>query len=511
MADQAWGLGFVLLAWFGYFCNPSSFTGLLVNLLISLWGARLFIHIYFRHLHKEEDFRYRKMKEQWRTQTPLKVYVNVFLLQAAILYIIASPILWIHTHPSPLFWPATLIWVIGFFIETIADVQLFRFQQNPANQGKLLQTGLWNYSRHPNYLGEILQWWAIWGLTLPLPNSWIFCISPVLLTFLIVKVSGIAPLEEKMKNNPDFVTYAKKTPTLIPQSLANGGLYMLSWFLIVYYGAKGSFWIPFASFLAAATLQIRLFCKSDPLSYSLFLPLGIYGFLLGLFQEMLFIHLNLLLYPGQGFFPPFWLLSLYFLFSLTLNSSLQFLNRSITFCFILGGVGALLSYLTGEKLRAVDILNPISYPFLLLSWGFYLSLLIVLNRKLLILYKKYTSPIRLNELLTVFFDKNCPVCSREMRILKTRTQTGKICYACPESDKELGSYTDRLTISQSMAKIHAIEENGTILTGTDALSELYARTDLLLLAVLLQAPGLRIIFKIGYAIWAKARNGFLRT
>ncbi len=506
LADQAWGLGFIVAAWVGYFLNPPSSSGLLVNLLVTLWGLRLFIHIYLKHRCKEEDFRYRKMKEGWKNQSPLRIYLNVFLLQGAILYVIALPILWIHTHPGPLFWPAALIWAAGFLIETAGDLQLLRFQRNPENRGHLLQKGLWSYSRHPNYLGELIQWWAIWGLTLLLPHSWIFCISPLLLTYLILRVSGIAPLEQKMQSHPDFAAYAKNTPPLIPRSLANGTIYTLSWFLIVFYGAQGSFWIPLATLLAAASLQIRLFQKSDPVSFSLFIPLALYGFLLGLLQETLFIRFDLLHYPEQGFFPPFWLLSLYLLFSLTLNSSLRFLNRSLPLSFLLGGIGALFSYLSGEKLGGVAILLPISYPALLLSWGLYLTILIALNRQLLALHKKFTDPARLAQPLTVFFDKNCPICSREMRLLKSRTQTGKIRYACPESDEELKSFTDRFTFSQSMAKIHALEEDGTILTGTDVLSELYARTDLPIPALLLQAPGFRTLFKIAYAIWAKLRK-----
>jgi steroid 5-alpha reductase family enzyme len=100
LADQAWGLGFIIVAWIGYFLNPGSPNGILINVLISIWGVRLFIHIYLRHRLKEEDFRYKNMKAQWKNQGFAQVYFKVFLLQGVILYIIASPILWIHTHPG---------------------------------------------------------------------------------------------------------------------------------------------------------------------------------------------------------------------------------------------------------------------------------------------------------------------------------------------------------------------------------------------------------------------------
>ncbi len=203
LADIAWGGGFLVLAWLSYFLSSQSIHGLLLNLLITIWALRLTFHIAMRNRHRKEDFRYAKMRS---------IFVEVFLLQGAILYIVALPILWFQTHPHPLSLFVLIVWGLGFGFETIADYQLAQFRKNRANQGKLMMKGLWRYSRHPNYFGEILQWWTIWAF------SWngFLLVSPILLTYLIVKVSGVAPLEEKMKSHPDFPSYAERTPCLIP-------------------------------------------------------------------------------------------------------------------------------------------------------------------------------------------------------------------------------------------------------------------------------------------------------
>jgi steroid 5-alpha reductase family enzyme len=213
LADIAWGFGFVLIAWLAASLSPFSTTSFIVDLLVTIWALRLSLHIYLRHRKRAEDFRYESFKKWWQ------VYLKVFILQGLILYVVASPLLWINTHPHSLSWFPLFLWAVGFLIETVSDFQLASFQSDPTNRGKLLTTGLWSYVRHPNYLGEITQWWAIWLFTLPLPLGWAFIVSPILITFLIIKVSGIAPLEKKMANHPQFAEYAKKTPSLIPFSI----------------------------------------------------------------------------------------------------------------------------------------------------------------------------------------------------------------------------------------------------------------------------------------------------
>lgn len=387
IADIAWGLGFILVAWASLILGRMTVYGLIVNILVSIWALRLAFHIYFRNRNRDEDFRYQALKRQWEKNFNFKLFSKVFLLQGCILHIVALPIMWIHTHPENLplqiLWIALPVWLSGFAIETIADRELALFQNDLSKKGKLLTVGLWGYVRHPNYLGELMQWWAIWFMAAFLPFGWALIISPLLLTLLIVNVSGVRPLEEKMKRHPDFQAYAESTPSLVPPSLVNGFLYGTAWFVLIIYGAKGSLIIPIIAAAGCYAAQITLFAKFDRRSLSICVPLSIFAISLGLLQEIFFIQSGILAYPKGGSFPPLWLLVLYPLFSLTLNSSLAFLNKNLLLTFFLGGFGALLSYLSGERLGGVQLFPPHAYPGLFLSWGLFLTVLIIINRKLI--------------------------------------------------------------------------------------------------------------------------------
>jgi predicted DCC family thiol-disulfide oxidoreductase YuxK/protein-S-isoprenylcysteine O-methyltransferase Ste14 len=430
----------------------------------------------------------------------------VYLLQAAILYIVALPIIWINIHGQTIGWNvleiSSILWLGGFFLESIADYQLLRFKQNASNRGQLLTTGLWSYVRHPNYLGEIVQWWAIWVIS----SNRFLVISPLLITILIVKVSGIAPLEAKMKKHVGFANYARNTPSLIPFPLVNGVVYSLAWFLIIEAGAKGLLLSALFTFIVTYVGQVFLFAKLDRKSLFISPLLSIYALGLGLIQETIFIGFDLLQYSNEGVLPPLWILFLYPLFALTLNSSLRFLNRGLILAFLLGGLGALGSYVVGEKMGAVVIVSPLFYPIVFVSWGFYVTILVLLNRQLNHLREKYTEQVSDQPVLTVFFDAQCPICSGEMQKLQKRKQTGKIDYANLHCSEEFQKKSKHISYDAAMKKIHAIDSEGNVFIGTDALSEVYARTDLSFVAILLQAPGFRQLFIVGYAIWAKIRR-----
>jgi len=221
-ADSMWSLGFLLVAWICYLFSPFRSTyALIVSSIITLWSIRLFFHIFLRNRKKEEDFRYQEMKKGWKKYPFLHLLGKVFLLQALILYIVSLPIISIYSNPFSGNWGfaffALPLWLFGFIFETVSDLQLYFFKKEQKNQGKLFTSGLFSYCRHPNYFGELLQWWAIWLLALAYPMGLITIISPILLSYLIIFVSGIAPLEKKMKNHPDFASYAKSTPSLIPR------------------------------------------------------------------------------------------------------------------------------------------------------------------------------------------------------------------------------------------------------------------------------------------------------
>jgi steroid 5-alpha reductase family enzyme len=108
------------------------------------------------------------------------------------------------------------VWLFGFVFESVGDAELVRFAKKPGNRGKIIQTGLWRYTRHPNYFGEIVQWWGIWLVALSLKGGWFAIIGPLTITFLIVKVSGIPMLEKKLAQNPMFADYKRRTSILLP-------------------------------------------------------------------------------------------------------------------------------------------------------------------------------------------------------------------------------------------------------------------------------------------------------
>lgn len=220
VADEAWGLGFVLLAWFSLILsNNIGLQNLLVNILVTIWGVRLFLHIHSRHTGKEEDPRYAVWRKTWKLFY-IRSYLQVFILQGIFLYIISIPILFLNKNAfgglNLISMIGIIIWIIGFLFESIADRELSNFIKNPENKGKLMTQGLWKYSRHPNYFGEIIQWWGIWIIALNIPSGFYTIISPLTISFLIIFVSGIPLLEKKYKGRPDFEEYKKRTSILIP-------------------------------------------------------------------------------------------------------------------------------------------------------------------------------------------------------------------------------------------------------------------------------------------------------
>jgi len=221
IADVAWGLGFVLtglvsLAAAGEYAP----RGLLATGLVAIWGVRLALHIFLRNRGKGEDPRYRKWREEWGRWFLPRSFLQVFMLQGALLVLVATPLIFVNAAPaSPLSWIdglGALVWLAGFFFETVGDLQLSRFLRDPANRGKLMTGGLWRYTRHPNYFGEVTLWWGIWLLAAAVPNGWATVIGPLAITFLILKVSGIPMLEERYEGRADFQEYKRRTSAFFP-------------------------------------------------------------------------------------------------------------------------------------------------------------------------------------------------------------------------------------------------------------------------------------------------------
>ncbi len=221
VADVAWGLGFVLLAWTSFLISGTSGArGLVAGILVSIWGLRLAWHIHARHRGKPEDFRYLAWRREWGKWFYPRSYAQVYLLQGAFLFVVALPVLMINRSPGGRFGFVEIlgvcIWLFGFLFESVGDTELARFTKDPDNRGKILQTGLWRYTRHPNYFGEVVQWWGIWLIAVGVPGGWIGIVGPLTITFLILKVSGIPMLEKKMAENPDFMEYKRRTNEFLP-------------------------------------------------------------------------------------------------------------------------------------------------------------------------------------------------------------------------------------------------------------------------------------------------------
>ncbi len=219
VADIAWGLGFVLMSWLALLFSEHSMRSLLVNTLVTIWGLRLTWHIARRNSGKPEDKRYAEWRAQWK-YFYCRSYVQIFLLQGLILFLVMLPILHIHGSASVdlglVDAIGVLMWIVGFVFELVGDHQLKMFLLNPMNRGKIMDSGLWAYSRHPNYFGEVTQWWSIFLLAVSLPFGFLTVVSPLLITLLIVFVSGVPMLEKKYAGRPDFETYKKRTSMLFP-------------------------------------------------------------------------------------------------------------------------------------------------------------------------------------------------------------------------------------------------------------------------------------------------------
>ncbi|MEI6267106.1 MAG: DUF1295 domain-containing protein [bacterium] len=221
VADEAWGLAQPLIVLIAIILTKnSSLDSLIIFLLTTIWGYRLFSHLHKRHIKSPgDDMRYVEMKSGWKTFPRLKAYIYVFLLQGFLMYLLGiSSMILIFSQPSQnvLSLIGIIIWIIGIIFEVIADNQLKLFVSNPINKGKIMDTGLWKYSRHPNYFGEVIMWWGIFIFVLLNTGIWWAIISPLTITYLIVFVSGIPLTEKHFSSNPLWEKYKSKTSALIP-------------------------------------------------------------------------------------------------------------------------------------------------------------------------------------------------------------------------------------------------------------------------------------------------------
>lgn len=219
VADIAWGIGFPLISWSAFFISGFSLPALVVNILITLWGARLASHIYIRNHKKEEDPRYAAWRKEWKNFY-IRSFLQVFVLQSVLLLIIAIPSIYINISRqfelNVFMYLGLLVWLVGYYFEVIGDRELSEFIKDPSNKGKIMDKGLWKYTRHPNYFGEVVMWWGIFLFGITLPYGIFTIIGPATITLLILYVSGVPMLEKRYEGNVAYEKYKKKTSVFIP-------------------------------------------------------------------------------------------------------------------------------------------------------------------------------------------------------------------------------------------------------------------------------------------------------
>ena len=223
IVDLFWGLGFVIANIF-YFISAggNELRKLIVLVIVSTWGLRLSIYLTWRNYGKGEDFRYREFRKKYGENRYWWVsFFQTFLLQGMLMWLISAPLLGAQYAGADktlgiLDFAGILLWIIGFIFEAGGDSQLAKFKADPSNKGKVLNTGFWKYTRHPNYFGDSAVWWG-YGLICLSTGSYLPVLGSILMTALIIKVSGVALLEKSLTDKkPQYKEYIEKTSAFIP-------------------------------------------------------------------------------------------------------------------------------------------------------------------------------------------------------------------------------------------------------------------------------------------------------
>jgi len=223
IVDVFWGLGFVLLGAV-YFALTDGFIGrkILITCLVGVWGLRLSLHILWRNWGRGEDYRYRRWREQAGERFWWTSLIQVFLLQGLVLWLVSAPILGAQFYDSPdeltiVDLLGAVVWSIGFVFEAVGDWQLARFKGDPANRGKVMRSGLWAYTRHPNYFGDATVWWGCFVIAAATTRGYWTVFGPLLMTGLLLRVSGVSLLERRqVETKPEYRDYIETTSAFVP-------------------------------------------------------------------------------------------------------------------------------------------------------------------------------------------------------------------------------------------------------------------------------------------------------
>ena len=221
IADIAYGPMFAIGAWAATLAYGSGHPRqLLLAAMVTVWGLRLAVHIGIRNHGRGEDPRYRAWRERWGRWVVPRSFLQVYVLQGTIVLVISAPVLLAVWQPGgplgPIDAAGVLVWAVGLVFEAVGDAQLLRFVRDPSRRGLVLDTGLWRYTRHPNYFGEALLWWGPFLVALSTPHGVWAIVSPLTIGGLLLFVSGIPMLEATMARSPAFRAYQARTSAFIP-------------------------------------------------------------------------------------------------------------------------------------------------------------------------------------------------------------------------------------------------------------------------------------------------------
>lgn len=224
IVDSFWGLGFALVTG-ATLLGADGFLGrrLLVTALTWVWGVRLSVHIWVRNRGRGEDVRYQAMRARHGDRFARVSLWTVFLLQGGLLWLISFPVQLSQVAPVPdrftlLDGLGAAVWAVGFLVEAVGDAQLARFKADPGNEGAVMDRGLWRYTRHPNYFGDALVWWGLFLIATATPGGILAVFSPVLMTYLLMRVSGVPLLEKHVeRTRPAYRDYVRRTSAFFPR------------------------------------------------------------------------------------------------------------------------------------------------------------------------------------------------------------------------------------------------------------------------------------------------------
>lgn len=220
IVDIAWGPGFILTWGILLVTFPSYAKSQWLFLMILAWGLRLGLHIFIRNYRKPEDFRYANWRKEWGRKAPVRAFFRVFMLQGSVMLAMSLLFLSVYLadrqHISLVNLAGFFLFITGFLFESFADYQLMTFQNKRKNTNEILSSGLWRYSRHPNYFGEALVWWGLWLFSLNQLFQLAFILIPLGMTLLLRYGSGVPMLEKKYSKKEGFREYAENTPVFIP-------------------------------------------------------------------------------------------------------------------------------------------------------------------------------------------------------------------------------------------------------------------------------------------------------